>query len=525
MKTQRLAAIDIGSNSLKLAVIEAAASDSFTIISQDRERVRLGHDTLRNKFLSDEAIALSIEAISRFKSIAETREADEIIAVATASVREANNAAYFVKEVEKATGVHVEILPSLEEARLIGIAVTQFFGKETEDSLLNIDIGGGSTELSLMENGEPKKLFSMKLGAVGLTEKYLLNDPPTKTEIQKLQTEIHFALEQPKRKIDGEKWMMSTGTSGTIQALAAMLNYQNPNDLTEKPKIKFKQLVKLNKRLAEMNLQRRTTISIINERRAEVIIAGGQILEGVMEALEIESLETCPNALREGVIIDYLRTSEIESLPPVPDVEDIKLRDVFAVGRRFGYEENHGLQVATMAEKIFDRLAPIFDLNRHERTYLSAAALLHDVGYHISHEAHHKHSYYLIKHSEMTGFTEAEKSVIANIARYHRKSLPQDAHLEFTALGENEQEIVWKLSSILRLADGLDRGYESRVEDIQIQKDGNKVTLTLISDEDCEHEIYAIKMKKESFEKTYNCDLIVKQSKSQNKSKQAVKIA
>ncbi len=525
MKTQRLAAIDIGSNSLKLAVIEAAASDSFTIISQDRERVRLGHDTLRYKFLSDEAIALSIEAISRFKSIAETREADEIIAVATASVREASNAAEFVEKVEKATGIHVEILPSMEEARLIGIAVTQFFGKENEDSLINIDIGGGSTEISLMEDGEPKKLFSMKLGAVGLTEKYLLDDPPTKKQLKRLKNEIHFALEQPKRKIQGEKWNMSIGTSGTILALASMLNYQNPNNLTDKPTIKLKQLAKINKRLAKMTLDERTRITLINERRAEVIIAGGQILEGVMEALDIKSLETCPYALREGVIIDHLRKSETESLPPVPDVDDIKLRDVFAVGRRFGYEENHALQVATMAEKLFDRLAPVFDLKRHERTYLSAAALLHDVGYHISHEAHHKHSLYLIKYSEMTGFTETEKSIIANVARYHRKALPKQTHLDFTALGENEQEIVWKLSSILRLADGLDRGYESRVDDIQIIKEGKKLFLTLISDEDCSNEIYAIKMKKESFEKTYDCDLIVKQSKTKDKIKEAVTLS
>lgn len=520
MKTQRLAAIDIGSNSLKLAIVEAAASDSFTIISQDRERVRLGHDTLRYKFLSDEAIALSIDAISRFRSIAETREADHIIAVATASVREATNAAHFVREVKEATDVHVEILPSLEEARLIGVAVTQYFGKETEDSLLNIDIGGGSTELSLMDEGEPNKLFSMKLGAVGLTEKYLFHDPPTKKEVKKLRKEIRFALEQPERKIGGETWDLSVGTSGTILALASMLNFQNPNNLTDKPRIKFKQLVKMNRRLAKMTLAERTNITLINERRAEVIIAGGQILEGVMEALGIESLITCPYALREGVIIDHLRKTETESLPPVPDVDDIKLRDVFAVGRRFGYEEAHALQVATMAEKLFDRLAPVFDLKRHERTYLSAAALLHDVGYHISHEAHHKHSLYLIKHSEMTGFTETEKSLIANIARYHRKALPKRTHQDFTALGENERETVWKLSSILRLADGLDRGYEGRVTDIRVERDGDKLTLTLVSDEDCSREIYAIKMKKESFEKTYGCHLVVRQTYRKDKVKE-----
>jgi exopolyphosphatase/guanosine-5'-triphosphate,3'-diphosphate pyrophosphatase len=521
MNTQRLAAIDIGSNSLKLAVVEAAASDSFTIISQDRERVRLGHDTLRYKFLSDEAIKLSIEAINRFASIAANREADTVLAVATASVREATNAAQFVEEIKKQTGVHVEVLPSLEEARLIGIAASQYFGKE-DSTLLNIDIGGGSTELSLMKNGEPEKLFSMKIGSVGLTEKFLIQNPPTKKEIKKLRKEIQFALSQPKRKIKGEKWKLSSGTSGTILSLAILLNFQSSNDAEELPTIHFERLVAFNKILAKLTLERRSRIPVINERRAEVIIAGGQILEGVMKALKIETLEPCGYALREGVIINHLQKSETELLPPVPDVEDIKLRDVFAVGRRFGYEEAHALQVATMAEKIFDRLMPIYDLERHERTLLSAAALLHDVGYHISHEAHHKHSLYLIKHSEMTGFTEAEKSIIANVARYHRKSLPKNTHLDFTALKKNEQKTVRKLSSILRIADGLDRGYEGRVEDIKFERDKNKVTLTLISKEDCSNEIYAIKMKKESFELTFDCKLIVKQSLAKDKIREAV---
>lgn len=521
MNTQRLAAIDIGSNSLKLAVVEAAASDSFTIISQDRETVRLGHDTLRYKFLSDEAIKLSIGAINKFASIAANREADTVLAVATASVREAENAAQFVEEVKKQTGVHVEILPSLEEARLIGIAASQYFGKK-DSTLLNIDIGGGSTEISLMENGEPKKLFSMKLGAVGLTENFLFENPPSKKEIKGLRNEIRSALSQPQRKIQGEIWQLSSGTSGTILSLATLLNFQSSNGSEEFPTIQLERLVALNKILAKLTLERRSKIPFVSERRAEVIIAGGQILEGVMKALKIESLEPCSYALREGVIIDQLLKSETESLPPVPDVYDIKLRDVFAIGRRFGYEEAHALQVAAMAEKIFDRLMPIYDLERRERTLLSAAALLHDVGYHISHEAHHKHSLYLIKHSEMTGFTEAEKSIIANVARYHRKALPKKSHTDFTALTKAEQKTVQKLSSILRIADGLDRGYEGRVEDIKFERDEKKVTLTLISNEDCSNEIYAIKMKKKSFEKTFDCKLIVKQSPAKDKIKQAV---
>ncbi|MCB1025311.1 MAG: ethanolamine ammonia-lyase reactivating factor EutA [Acidobacteria bacterium] len=249
MKTQRIAAIDIGSNSLKLAVMEAAASDSFTIISQDRERVRLGHTTLQEGYIPDDAFEMSIDAIARFRSIAETREVDSIIGVATASVREAKNGASFVEAIKLRTGVHVEVLPSLEEARLIGIAASQYFGRE-DSSILNIDIGGGSTEISFMENGEPKKLFSMKLGAVGLSEKFLKSDPPTKKELKKLRNEISFALEKPVRKMKGESWKLSSGTSGTVLTIASLLNFQSENELTSKPVIQLNRLIGLNKMLS-----------------------------------------------------------------------------------------------------------------------------------------------------------------------------------------------------------------------------------------------------------------------------------
>ncbi len=508
MKTQKLAAIDIGSNSLKLVIVEAAASDSFTVILQDRERVRLGHETLRNKFLSKEAIDLSAAAIAKFRAIAESREVNSIIAVATASVREANNAGEFVSEIEERTGIRVDVLSSIEEARLIGIAAAQFFGAD-DASLLNIDIGGGSTELSLMKNGEPHKLFSMKLGAVGLTEKFLFSNPPKKKELENLQLEIVSALQQPLRKTKNAAWQFSTGTSGTIVNLADLLNFQTAENAAAKPEIQLKKLIALNKMMASLPLEKRAELPVISPQRAEVIVAGGQILEGVMRAFKIQTLQPCGYALREGVIIDYLREIESESMPPVPDVEDKKLRDVFAIGRRYGYEESHALQVADLAEKIFDALAPVYKLSRHGRTLLSAAALLHDVGYHISHESHHKHSYYLIKHSEITGFSEIEKTIIANVARYHRGSLPKEKHLDFMQMSERDRQDTARLGAILRLAEALDRGHENRITDIKFKREKQNVTLKLVSDEDCLIERQAIELKKDLFELAFDCSLKV----------------
>lgn len=508
MKTQKLAAIDIGSNSLKLVIVEAAASDSFTVILQIRERVRLGHETLKTRYLSAEAVKMSVDVINRFRAIAESRGADALVAVATAAVREAENSADFVKAIKKQTGVYVDVLSSIEEARLIGIAVAQNAGFEYSGTLLNIDIGGGSTELSLMKNGEPHKLFSLKLGAVGSTEKFLFSDPPGENEIQNLRKEINFALERPLRKIGGQTWEHSTGSSGTILNLGALLNHRESVDPSENLEIELGALIELNRRLAKMPLKRRAMLGTISPQRAEVIIAGGQILEGVMRALKIEKLHPSPYALREGVIIDYLREIEAESLPPVPDVEDAKLRDIFAVGRRYGYEERHALQVAKLAQKIFDSLAPIYKLKRHGRTLLSAAALLHDIGYHISHESHHKHSLYLIKHSEITGFSEQEKLIIANIARYHRGSIPKIKHVDFQMLSQKDRRLVVRLGAILRLADALDRGYDSHVDDIEFSLDDENLFIKIVSDQNCEIEYQAVEDKKDLFESAFECRLV-----------------
>ena len=635
MKTKTVAAIDIGSNSLKLVIVKAAASDSFTVILQERERVRLGHETLKTHRLSPEAIDLSAETIAKFRQIAESRDADVILAVATASVREAENSDEFVREIQRQTGVRVEVLSSLEEARLIGVGASQNICND-ECSLLNIDIGGGSTELSLMRDGEPHKLFSMKLGAVGLTEKFTLSNPPKAKEIENMRVEITNALDKPRRKINGETWKISTGTSGTILRLASVItpgSEKSPIELkklsalnekltkmttderaelpgisrqraevvvagaqilenvmrglkietlqpcgfalregviidylreieaeslppvpdvedkrlrveitnaldkprrkingetwkistgtsgtilrlasvitpgSEKSPIELKKLSALNEKLTKMTTDERAELPGISRQRAEVVVAGAQILENVMRGLKIETLQPCGFALREGVIIDYLREIEAESLPPVPDVEDKRLRGVFAIGRRFGYEENHAIQIATFAEKIFDALAPIYNLERHHRTLLSAAALLHEVGYHVSHESHHKHTLYLIKHSELIGFSETEKLIIGNAARYHRGSLPKEKHTDFMAMSEYDQAITVKLGGILRLAVALNRNNENRIKTIEFKRANGSVRLKLTGKDDLTAEIQAVELKKDLFEIAFDCEL------------------
>ena len=505
----KLAAIDIGSNSIKLAVVDAAASDSFAVICREKEVVRLAHNTLSKGHLSQEAIERATASIKRFKGIADARGVETIVAVATASIREARNSARFIQEIAQKTGVQVEILSGIEEARLIGLAASRGCGRGRATAI-NIDIGGGSTELSLFRDGLPVSLLSVKLGAVGLTERYLVSNPPKSKEVTNLRTEIRAAFERPARQLRGKGWQQATGTSGTILALGRLLRARDPGEVPKKEQeaqpaeaeIVLDQLAGLNNELEKLRLAEKRNVSGLSPQRAEIIVAGGQILEGAMRALGINALRTCEWALREGVIIDHLREWEDESRSPLTDFADQKLRGVDAVGRRFEYEVGHAHQVARLAGKIFDFLMPVEPLTRHHRTLLLAGALLHDVGYHIASESHHKHSRYLIANSELTGFSESERAVIANIARYHRGPLPKRSHPEFEALNAADRETVSRLGGIVRLADALDRSHDCRVADLECQING-AVNLELVSALDCESELLEAARKKDLFEHAF----------------------
>jgi exopolyphosphatase/guanosine-5'-triphosphate,3'-diphosphate pyrophosphatase len=529
----KIAAIDIGSNSIKLLVAELGPHGTLIPLRREKAVVRLGHETLLKGHLSSEAIVRAIRTIGVFKTASLSSGAEHIIAIATASVREADNAAPFIKEVESRTGIRIEVLSGVEEARLIGVAASHgaHAGRRT---LLNIDIGGGSTELSLMKNGTAISLQSMRIGAVRLNEQFLTSDPPKAREIEAMRREIDGALEHPIREMKGAgslqrgaKWDIVTGTSGTIIAIGAALRSGSlagdsdssakgvayPDSETDQralPSLPITRpaLSKFNRHLASLTTSERKKIPGISEQRAEIIIAGGQILEQTLHALKIGRLTACQWGLREGVILD--RLSEFEARYTVRAREtssamrsDSRLAGAETLGLRFGYEEAHGKHVSILARKLFDQLQSLHKLTEHDRTLLAAAALLHDIGYAISADSHHKHSLYLILNSELTGFTDLERLIIANIARYHRKALPKIQHPDFNRLSADDQGRVWKLGGILRIADAMDRSHQSRVKNFKCIVRRDRVLLELLSARRCDHEVWAIQNKKDMFEAAF----------------------
>lgn len=306
----KLAAIDIGSNSIKLVVVQAQTSDSFTVLAQEREVVRLGQETLVNGHIDDAAVLRAATCLKRFVSVAQANGAEKIAAIATASVREASNSAEFVRSVEEETGLRVEILSGLEEARLIGLAASQGCTEKGVTSL-NVDIGGGSTEISIFRDGEPLALRSIKLGAVGLTDRFIRSDPPARNELNALRSEIKTSLERHTSELREQSWDYATATSGTALAIGAALNDTKPGVSSS---VVLAELKTLNAKIAALPLAERREVAGLSPQRADIIVAGGLVLEETMSALEIESLRICDWSLREGVIIDRLREWERSSM-------------------------------------------------------------------------------------------------------------------------------------------------------------------------------------------------------------------
>lgn len=477
----RVAAIDIGSNSIHLIIAEARPGERLRLIEREKDTVRLAAGLTETHHLTDEKIRAATATLRRFTELARSHNVTALLAVATSAIREAWNREVFLQRVEQEVGLKVEVLPGVEEARLIALAVaevTDFDGRPT----LIVDIGGGSTEFILTTGPTPHYLASVKLGAVRLHEQFLSrHDPPTHAEITALTTYVQSGLARTVREIrEAGGFQRVIGTSGTILALAAAQPDVFPGDKkdggrkTHAPftpfaaELTYPALQLLNRRLQRLSHKERRKLPGIDGRRADIIIAGGVLLETIFQELGVPRLTTCEWSLREGVVINYLREQGWTPPQAALTAEDIRERSILSVAHRYGYEAAHAHHTAKLAERIFDQTAALHGLGAHERAWLRYAALLHDIGYHIAHTSHHKHAMYLIRHAELPGFHAYEIAVIANLARYHRGSLPKRKHEDFTRLSPAHQAAVTKLIPILRLADALDRRHAGKVQDVVV---------------------------------------------------------
>jgi exopolyphosphatase/guanosine-5'-triphosphate,3'-diphosphate pyrophosphatase len=524
----KLATIDIGSNSIHLLIVEVNPDGHFRPIDREREMVRLGSHGLTVGHLAPDAVDRAVAALERFAALAHAHRCEKIIATATSAVREADNGDKFLKRVRRKTGIDVVLLPGAEEARLIARAV-DYVRALGDKPTLGIDIGGGSTEFWILQGGENKLLVSLKLGSVRLNDGFVHSDPIAKRDQERLRGFIIGTLARMAREVTAVGFEQVVVTSGTALTLAQMA-YANehgtadptllPPQDTEGIELTAKELRRIVKQVTKLPLRDRENIPALPPERADIIVAGAILLDTIFDELGIRKAQTCDWSLREGVLINYLE-SQFGSMvrrggasEDGVELNEIRRRSVFALARRCEFDEGHGLQTARLAKSIFDQTAPLHGLERDARELLEAAAILHDIGYTISHNAHNRHAQYLIMNSELLGFSSRDLSIVGNVVRYHQQSVPRKDHAEYARLRPIDRKLVCKLSAMLRVADALDRTSRAAVSGIAVDVDNRAVTFNIKPATDCELEVWAARRKCKFFEKVFDtkADFVVRES-------------
>jgi exopolyphosphatase/guanosine-5'-triphosphate,3'-diphosphate pyrophosphatase len=516
-----LAAIDIGTNSIHMVVVRIEPRlPAFTIIAKEKDTVRLGDRDPKTGDLTPQAMDRAIATLRRCQGLAKSLNAEHIVAVATSAVREASNGRDFLKRVDSELGLFVNLISGPEEARRIYLGVLS--GMEFNNhSHIIIDIGGGSTELILGNSHEPLYLSSTKVGAVRLTAECITTDPISNIEFQYLQAYVRGMLERPVEELlahlePGEKPRL-VGTSGTIETLGAIHAREKQGialNTLQGYQLSRKDLKDMVKRLASMSCAERATISGMSDRRSEIIVAGAVILLEAMTLLGIESVMICERALREGVIVDWMLThSLIEDRLRYQD--SVRQRSVLNIAQKYQVNLDYSDRVANFALSLFNQTrGHLHNWGTEERELLWAAAILHHCGLYISHSAYHKHSYYLICHGELLGFTEAEIAVIANLARYHRKSAPKKKHENYCNLpSKKHRQLVNQLSALLRLSVALDRRQNGAIQRVRCEyhPDVRELHLRLQPsqpDDECAPELWSLNYEKGVFEAEYGVKLV-----------------
>lgn len=501
-----LAAIDIGTNSFHLIVAEVDPTTTrFRVLDREKEIVRLGSGTSDMKRLTGAAMNRGLHVLRTFKRIADASGAT-IRAIATSAVREALNSAEFIRRVHKETGIVIEIASGVEEARLIYLGVLQALPVFDHRTLL-VDIGGGSTEFLVGHRRRVQYSNSLKIGAVRLTQKFFPEGIVKPKAVDACEEFLRGMLSPIARDVRRKGWALAVGSSGTVLNLAAMIALRKdgriPANLNA-TRIRSKELNQVVREILQArHPKQRAKIPGLDPSRVDIIVPGALILRRIFSELEIEEMTMSEYALREGILLDAItHQSQQQTLH---QLADIRYSSVLHLGKSFRFEERHALQVTRLALKIFDDIADLHELADREREFLEAASLLHEIGLAISHAQHHRHSYYLIRNSELLGFTENEKEIIANVARYHRKSHPKGKHEAFAALSDEDQETVRRLSSILRIADGLDRSHAASISDVSCQRRGNMIAMRLARADRkaVDLELWSAGRKKDLFEETF----------------------
>jgi exopolyphosphatase/guanosine-5'-triphosphate,3'-diphosphate pyrophosphatase len=498
----KIAAIDCGTNSFHLLIASVGADGSVEPLERAKEMVRLGDSAFRGS-IAPEAFTVCTETIRRFRGIAERAGCDAIIAVATSAVREAENGGDFVRVIRDETGIELTVIRGDEEAHLIYLGARSSLMLGGKRALI-VDIGGGSVELIVGDAHKAYYSTSLKLGVLRLLESWKPSDPITPDQRARLAEQLHRALEGPTAAIRRIGYELFAMTSGTARQIADLVAAANPSRPEEKPrKVAFSDLYALEDKLCALPSATRALVPGLDPKRVDSIVPGVILVRSLLEVLHADEYMLCDSALREGLVVDYA-TRNRPGIQLIDEFPDLRRRSVVRLARRCQVNWPHAEHVARLALDLFRGTRPLHNLPNADGELLEFASLLHDIGFHVASAKHHKHAAYLIENAELQGFTAEEIQVLAQVARYHRKSTPKESHEGYSKLSVKDRQRVKVLASLLRVADGLDRGYAQLVRGVRCVVNERSVEIVLSMSPEAntepELEIYSARRKRDLFE-------------------------
>jgi exopolyphosphatase/guanosine-5'-triphosphate,3'-diphosphate pyrophosphatase len=471
----RIAAIDIGSNSIRQTIADVSTGGSIRVVDEMRASPRLGAGLDRTGALSEIAIENALATLSRMATLAKQQGAKRTEVVATSAVREASNGAAFLGLVREETGLRVRVLEGDDEARLSFLSALAHFDLATGRAVV-MDIGGGSLEIVLSADGLIDRLISLPMGAIRMTEQFLAGESPQRG-MRKLRKYVRREL---KAHLSAKHWRSAQviSSGGTFTNLASIHLARQGMDSartvhgTIVPRIELEHIVDM---LHNMSPSERQGVPGLSPSRADIIVAGFTVAAEVLARLDVSDLVVSAYGIREGILLETARVT-----PAAADPGEARERSVRDLAERSHFEKPHAERVQRLALELFDAIGARLGAAAEERQILADAALLHDIGYHINYDKHHKHSYHLIQHAELLGVTPREQVAVANIARYHRGAKPKDKHGNYNNLDGKLQAMIRRLSAILRVADGFDRGHAGAVEHLKVRWTKRALRITAV---------------------------------------------
>lgn len=473
----RIAAVDVGSNSIHLVVVEADPMGGQQILAREKAMVRLARGEATSGEIGAEAFQAGLDALAQMARIIRGFECETVMACGTAALRDAKNAQTFVMEAEK-LGIAIQVISGEEEARLIHQAVSHAIPFPPEPVAL-VDIGGGSTELTWVQAGRVAASISLPWGLQRLADAAGTSDPPSAHDLKQLRKMIRRILKKARKDLPTElpEPTLLLGTSGTLEDLSR--GSDDGRGFTAE------QLRAYALKLWRADAQQRIDRLGVDPKRAEVLHVGAIWALSLMEWLGTPPLRHLAVGLREGMIWEALQHGGA-AIPPLADRRRASIEQLAA---RLDPDPGHSRHVARLADQLFLALQPQFELGDTERQWLAFAARLHDIGFSLSEKNHHKHGEYLVRNASLPGFWPEEVDLMAQVVRFHRGKPPHHAkHEAFRALPPWRRQVVRKLAALLRGADALDRRRRQAVRDLSVTIDEEFLDVHLDATGDVESE-------------------------------------